>query len=105
MNGSQEGKALQGLFVGTNLGMGFVTKGKKKEQTILIYEPWADRIRWMFKHFKEIDDVYKLGHENEGMTYVIPDPSADDFLTYTLIIHMTKVPVDFNPSSIVTIKY
>ena len=36
MNGSQEAKALQGLFVGANLGMGFVTKGKKKEQVILI---------------------------------------------------------------------
>jgi len=105
MNGSQEAKALQGLFVGTNLGMGFVTKGKKKEQTILIYEPWADRIRWMFKHFKELDDVYKLGHEIEGMAYLFPDPSADDFLTYTFKIHMTKVPGGFKPSCIETIKY
>ena len=105
MNGSQEAKALQGLFVGTNLGMGFVTKGKKKEQSILIYEPWADRIRWLFKRFKELDDIYKLGHEIEGMTYLFPDPSADDFLTYTFKIHMTKVPGGFKPSCIETIKY
>src|SRR5258708_330878 len=105
MNGSKEAKALQGLLVGTTLGMGFVTKGKKKEQTILIYEPWADRIRWMFKHFKELDDVYKLGHEIEGMAYLFPDPSADDFLTYTFKIHMTKVPGGFKPSCIETIKY
>jgi DNA invertase Pin-like site-specific DNA recombinase len=39
MNGNQEAKALQGLFVGQNLGMGFVTKGKKKEQKILVYQP------------------------------------------------------------------
>ncbi len=105
MNGSQEAKALQGLFVGTNLGMGFVTKGKKKEQTILIYEPWAERIKWMFNRFKELDDVYKLGHEIEGMAYLFPDPSADDFLTYTFKIHMTKVPGGFKPSCIETIKY
>jgi len=28
MNGNQDAKALQGLFVGTNLGVGFVTRGK-----------------------------------------------------------------------------
>ena len=105
MNGSQEAKALQGLFVGTNLGMGFVTKGKKKEQVILIYEPWAERIRWMFKRFKELDDIYKLGHEIEGIAYLFPDPSADDFLTYTFKIHMSKVPGGFKPSCIETIKY
>lgn len=105
MNGSQEAKALQGLFVGTNLGMGFVTKGKKKEQVILIYEPWAERIRWMFNRFKELDDVYKLGHEIEAMPHLFPDPSADDFLTYTFKIHMTKVPGGFKPSCIETIKY
>ena len=105
MNGNQEAKALQGLFVGTNLGMGFVTKGKKKEQTILVYEPWAVKIRWMFKRFKELDDVYKLGHEIEGMAYLFPDPSADDFLTYTFKIHMSKVPGGFKPSCIETIKY
>jgi DNA invertase Pin-like site-specific DNA recombinase len=105
MNGSQEAKALEGLFVGTNLGMGFVTKGKKKEQVILIYEPWAEVLRWMFNRFKRLDDVYKLGHEIERMSYLFPDPSADDFLTYTFKIHMTKVPGGFKPSCIETIKY
>lgn len=105
MNGSQEAKALQGLFVGTNLGMGFVTKGKKKEQVILIYEPWAEVLRWMFDRFKALDDVYKLGHEIEVMPFLFPDPSVDDFLTYTFKIHMTKVPGGFKPSCIETIKY
>ena len=85
--------------------MGFVTKGKKKEQVILIYEPWAEKIRWMFKRFKELDDIYKLGHEIEGMAYLFPDPSADDFLTYTFKIHMSKMPGGFKPSCIETIKY
>lgn len=105
MNGSQEAKALQGLFVGTNLGMGFVTKGKKKEQVILIYEPWAEKVRWMFNRFKELDDVYKLGHEIEKLLYLFPDPSPDDLFTYTFKIHMTKVPGGFKPSCIQTIKY
>jgi len=105
MNGNQEAKALQGLFVGTNLGMGFVTKGKKKEQVILIYEPWAVKIRWMFNRFKELDDVYKLGHEIEAMAYLFPDPSPDDFLTYTFKIHMSRVLGGFKPSCIDTVKY
>jgi DNA invertase Pin-like site-specific DNA recombinase len=105
MNGNQEAKALQGLFVGTNLGMGFVTKGKKKEQVILIYEPWAVKIHWMFNRFKELDDVYKLGHEIEAMAYLFPDPSPDDFLTYTFKIHMSRVLGGFKPSCIDTVKY
>lgn len=105
MNGNQEAKALQGLFVGTNLPMSFVTKGKKKEQVILIYEPWAEVVRWMFRRFKELEDVYKLGHEIEAKPFLFPDPSVDDFLLYTFKIHMTKVPGGFNPSCIEAIKY
>jgi len=105
MNSNQEAKALQGLFVGTNLGMGFVTKGKKKEQAILIYEPWAEKVRWMFNRFKQLDDVYKLGHEIEKLPYLFADPSPDDFFTYTFKIHMTKVPGGFKPTCIETIKY
>src|SRR5579885_1025338 len=105
MNGSQEAKALQGLFVGANLGMGFVTKGKKKEQVILIYEPWAEKIRWMFNRFKQLDDVSKLGHEIEELPYLFPDPSVDDLMTYTFKIHMNKVPGGFKPSCIETVKY
>jgi DNA invertase Pin-like site-specific DNA recombinase len=37
MNGNQEAKALQGLFDGRNLAMGYVTQGKKKQQAILVY--------------------------------------------------------------------
>ncbi len=105
MNGSQEAKALQGLFVGANLGMGFVTRGKKKEQVILIYEPWAEKIRWMFNRFKELDDVYKLGHEIEKMPYLFSNPSVDDLMIYTFKIHMSRVPGGFKPSCIETIKY
>src|SRR6266699_1962504 len=67
MNGSQEAKALQGLFVGTNLSMGFVTKGKKKEQVMLIYEPWAIVIRWLFARFRELESVRELCREIQRM--------------------------------------
>ena len=105
MNGSQEAKALQGLFVGSNLGMGFVTRGKKKEQVILIYEPWAEKIRWMFNRFKELDDIYTLGREIEKLPYLFPNPSVDDLMNYTFKIHMSRVPGGFKPSCIETIKY
>src|SRR5713226_1334143 len=83
MNGSQEAKALQGLFDGRNLPMGYVIQGKKKQQVLIIYEPWARVIRWMFERFKNLDSLSKLCREIEAMAYLFPDPSADDFLTYT----------------------
>lgn len=105
MNGSQEAKALQGLFTGSNLPMGLVTKGKKKEQVILIYEPWAERVRWMFNRFKQLEDVYKLGQEIEKMAYLFPNPTVDDLMTYTFKIRMNRVPGGFKPSCIESIKY
>src|SRR6266699_2204298 len=67
MNGSQEAKALQGLFDGRNLPMGFVTRGKKKEQIMLIYEPWAIVIRWLFARFRELESVRELCREIQRM--------------------------------------
>jgi DNA invertase Pin-like site-specific DNA recombinase len=80
MNGNQEAKALQGLFDGRNLAMGYVTQGKKKQQIILVYEPWARVIVWLFLRFKELNSFAKLCREIEAMPYLFPDPSADDFM-------------------------
>jgi len=105
MNGGQEAKALNGQFDGRNLAMGYVVKGKKKQQVILIYEPWAKVIRWMFARFKELESVTKFAHEIELMPYLFPDPTADDFLEFTFKIRMTKVPGGFKPSCVEAIKY
>jgi len=105
MNGNQEAKALQGLFDGRNLAMGYVTQGKKKQQAILVYEPWARVIVWLFLRFKELNSFAKLCREIEAMPYLFPDPSADDFMRYTFKIHMTKVSGGFKPSCPESIKY
>lgn len=105
MNGGQEAKALNGQFDGRNLAMGYVVKGKKKQQVILIYEPWAKVIRWMFARFKELDSIAKLAHEIELMPYLFKDPTADDFLEFTFKVRMTKVPGGFKPSCVEAIKY
>jgi DNA invertase Pin-like site-specific DNA recombinase/F0F1-type ATP synthase membrane subunit b/b' len=101
MNTSQEAKALQGLFDGRNLAMGYVVdkKAPKKEQTILVYEPWIPAIRWLFSRFKELDSISKLGYEIEAMPYLFPDPTAEDFLRYTFKVIMTKYPGGFKPTS------
>lgn len=105
MNGNQEAKALQGLFDGRNLPMGYVTQGKKKQQKILVYEPWAEVIKWMFTRFRELDSFSKLCHEIENMSYLFPDPTVDDLLKYTFKVRMTKVPKGFKPSCAESIKY
>jgi DNA invertase Pin-like site-specific DNA recombinase len=105
MNGSQQAKALQGLFDGRNLPMGYVTQGKKKQQTLIIYEPWARVVRWMFARLRELDSFPELCREIEVMPYLFPNPAADDLLRYTFKIRMTKVPGGFKPTSVDAIKY
>ena len=105
MNVNQEAKALQGLFDGRNLAAGFIVdkKALKKEQTIQVYEPWAPIIQWMFRRFKELDSIARLGYEIEALPYLFPDPSAEDFLRYIFKIVMTKYPGGFKPTSLAAI--
>ncbi len=105
MNGGQEAKALSGQFDGRNLPMGYIVKGKKKLQVILVYEPWARVIRWMYARFKELDSITKLAHEIELMPFLFPNPTADDFLQFTFKIHMTRVSGGFKPSCVETVRY
>lgn len=105
MNGSQADKALQGLFDGRNLPMGYVTQGKKKQQVLIIYEPWARVVQWMFARLRELDSLPALWREIEGLPYLFPNPSADDLLRYTFKIRMTKVPGGFKPTSPDSVKY
>ena len=105
MNGNQQAKALQGLFDGRMLPMGYVTQGKKKQQVLMVYEPWAKVIRWLYERFQELGSVYPLAREVEAMPYLFPDPSADDLLRYTFKIHMTKVPGGFKPATVDAIRY
>ena len=105
MNGNQEAKALQGLFDGRSLPMGYVTQGKKKQQTILVYEPWAEVVRWMFQRFRDLGSFGALCHEIETMPYLFPDPSGEDLLTHTFKIRMTKVPGGFKPTSHSSVRY
>jgi hypothetical protein len=82
-----------------------VTQGKKRQQTLLVYEPWAKVIRWLFARFRELENVYALGHEIESMPYLFPDPTAEDLMRYTFKIRMTKVPGGFKPASMDAVKY
>lgn len=105
MNANQRSKALQGLFDGRSLPMGYVTQGKKKEQVIVVYEPWAKIVRWLFARFKELDSFSKLCHEIEAMPYLFPTPSADDLMRYTFKNKMRKVAGGFKPSCVESVKY
>jgi recombinase len=105
MAGNQRAKALQGLFDGRSLAMGYITQGKKKQQKPYVYEPWAQVVRWLFERFRELDNFGQLCREVENMPYLFPDPSTDDLLRYTFKIHMRKVPGGFRPSSVESLKY
>jgi DNA invertase Pin-like site-specific DNA recombinase len=107
MNGNQEAKALQGLFDGRNLAMGYVVEKKaaKKDQRLLVYERWVDAIRWLFKRFKELDSIAKLAYEIEAMPYLFKDPTTEDFMRYIFKINMTHFPGGFKPTTMATLVY
>jgi DNA invertase Pin-like site-specific DNA recombinase len=105
MNGNQKAKALQGLFDGRMLPMGYVTHGKKKQQTIMVYEPWAKVVRWLYERFQELGSLYPLAREIEAMPYLFPNPTAEDLMRYTFKTKMTKVPGGFKPASMDALRY
>lgn len=105
MNGNQKAKALQGLFDGRMLPMGYVTQGRRKQQTILVYEPWAKVVRWIFERFHELGSVHQLAREIETMPYLFPDPSAEDLMRYMFKVKMNKVPGGFKPYAVAAIRY
>jgi hypothetical protein len=105
MNGNQQAKALQGLFDGRMLAMGYVIQGKRKQQALLVYEPWARVVRWLFERFRELNSFGALCREVESMPYLFPDPTADDLMRFTFKIRMRRVPGGFKPSGVDAIRY
>ncbi len=102
----KQNKADKGGYDGRLLPPGLAVKGKKQNQTIVIYEPWAKIMRKLALRAQALDwHIGKLNREIEQMTYLFPeilDEDKEKYLIKTCIHHIPGV--GYKPLSPQTIR-
>lgn len=106
MCGALEEKALMGLYYGQALAPGYVVlrDAPKMEQKLIIYDPWAEKVRWMSRRFKEMDFA-TLCREIAAMPYLYPDPTEEDKLKYFFKMRTRHMEGGYKPHADAVIKY
>ncbi|HEU5382375.1 MAG TPA: recombinase family protein [Ktedonobacteraceae bacterium] len=106
LNGAQDEKAKMGLYYGQMLAPGYVVlkDAPKMEQKLLIYEAWAEKVRWMSRRFKETD-LTTLCREIEAMPYLYKDPAPEELQRYLFRIKMRHVEGGYKPARDEVVKY
>src|SRR5262249_23789998 len=99
MNQCQQNKADKGGNDGRGLPPGFAVKGKKQNQILIIYEPWAKKMRELAKRAQALDwDMGKLNREVANMTRLFPEIPDEDRERYIFRINMIHIPgVGYKP--------
>ncbi|HEX7735301.1 MAG TPA: hypothetical protein VF458_10560 [Ktedonobacteraceae bacterium] len=91
----KQNKADKGGYDGRLLPPGLAAKGKKQNQIIVIYEPWAKEMRKLALRAQALDwNISKLNREVDRMAYLFPEiPEADreKYLIKTCIHHIPGV--------------
>ncbi len=102
----QQNKADKGGYDGRALPPGLAVKGKKQDQKIVIYEPWAKEIRKLALRAQALDwNMGKLNREVAGMVRLFPEIPEEDKERYHIKTNMQHIPgVGYKPRSPQTIK-
>lgn len=81
-------------------------KGKKENQVIVVYEPWAKEIRKLVLRAQALDwDMGKLGKEVAKKVCLFPEIPEEDRERYMFKTNMRHIPgVGYKPRSLQTIK-
>jgi Resolvase, N terminal domain len=91
----KQNKADKGGYDGRLLPPGLAVKGKKQNQTIVIYEPWAKEMRKLALRAQALDwNISKLNREVDQMAYLFPEIPEEDrekHLIKTCIHHIPGV--------------
>jgi Resolvase, N terminal domain len=102
----KQNKADKGGYDGRLLPPGLAVKGKKQNQTIVIYEPWAKVMRKLALRAQALDwRMGQLNREIEQMAYLfpeIPDEDSEVYLIKTCIHHIPGV--GYKPRSDQTVR-
>ncbi|GAC1392932.1 MAG: hypothetical protein NVSMB38_18450 [Ktedonobacteraceae bacterium] len=75
----QQNKAHKGGYDGRALPPGLAVKGKKQDQKIVIYEPWAEEMRKLALRAQALNwDMGKLSREVAKMVFLFPEIPEED---------------------------
>jgi DNA invertase Pin-like site-specific DNA recombinase len=98
-NQCKQNKADKGGYDGRGLPPGLVVKGKKQNQSIIIYEPWAEEIRKLARRAQALDwDMGKLNKEVARKVFLFPEIPEEDRERYMFRTNLRHIPgVGYKP--------
>jgi hypothetical protein len=98
-NQCKQNKADKGGYDGRGLPPGLVVKGKKQNQIIVVYEPWAKEIRELALRAQALDwDMGKLNKEVARMVFLFPEIPEEDRERYMFRTNLRHIPgVGYKP--------
>jgi len=106
MNLCKQNKADKGGFDGRGLPPGFAVKGKKQDQEIIVYEPWASVVRKLALRARDLSwDMGKLAREVAARAFLFPEIPEEDLERYTLKTNLYHIPgVGYKPRDPYTLR-
>lgn len=106
-NQCKQNKADKGGYDGRGLPPGLVVKGKKQNQSIVIYEPWAKEIRKLALRAQALDwDMGKLNKEVAKKVFLFPEIPEEDRERYMFRTNLRHIPgVGYKPRGPQLIKH
>jgi len=106
MHQCQVNKALDGGYDGRGLPPGLAVKGKKQEQVIIVYEPWAEEMRKLALLAQALDwNIGKLNREVANMDRLFPEIPPEDRERYIFNTTLQHIPeVGYRPRDPNTIR-
>ncbi len=106
MHRCQQNKADKGGYDGRALPPGLAVKGKKQDQIIVIYEPWAKEMRKLALRAQALSwDMGKLNREVARKAFLFPEIPEEDKERYMFKAMVHHIPnVGYKPRDPETIK-
>ena len=93
MNQCKQNKADKGGYDGRFLPPGLAVKGKKQNQIIVVYEPWAKKMKELALRAQALDwDMGKLNREVANMGYLFPEIPDEDRERYIIKTKVHHIP-------------
>ena len=106
MNQCKQNKADKGGYDGRKLPPGLAVKGKKQNQKIVIYDPWAEEMKKLALRAQALDwDMGKLYREVAEKIFLFPEIPDEDRERYAISTNIHHIPgVGYKPRNHETIR-
>jgi hypothetical protein len=102
----KQNKADKGGYDGRFLPPGLAVRGKKQDQEIVLYEPWAKEMRKLALRAQALSwDMGKLNREVAQMAFLFPEIPEEDEELYLIKTKLRRIPgVGYKPYDSETIR-